>query len=161
LFLFGRKRKSPQGDGHQVVSRQQFLSQVTAGTKARGDYTHASLMLRPGGVIGVQWEGPGPDRLERYRIVDPEQGSCPHCAVIAAIEILAELLDARRTSATLGSYELCLRMGRLPCPAFAVGSEPVEPRPAGVLGSRGWVADCRPADGDPHTAWDCADHALL
>lgn len=164
--MFGRrKRKSQAGvhDGARAVTQQVFLTKVAAGTTARRDYTHVYLMLEPGGVIGVQWERPGPDRRERYRIMDSGRGGCPHCAIIAAIDVLAGVLplDAHRQARTARSYEMYLRMGKLPCPAFAVANDPVHPL-AGVMRgfpTSGWVADCHFGDGDPHTAGDCEDHA--
>ena len=162
MFGFGRKSRTG-ADGARSVTRQEFLTQVAAGTGARRDYTHMYLMLEPGGVIGVQWERPGKDRLERYRIIDPQLGSCPHCAILTAVGVLAEVLplDSRRHTSTCSSYEMYLRMGKLPCPAFGVRNDRVHP--LAELGpsfpTAGWVADCHAADGDPHTAWDCEDHA--
>jgi hypothetical protein len=168
--VFGRKgsvfhRKGHRGDGGgdlRQVSRPEFLAQVKAGTRARNDYSHLYLMLEEGGTIGVQWEHPGGKRLERYRIADPRPGGCPHCAILAGIETLAPVLplDGLRAARARDGYLMLLRMGKLPCPAFATERDTSHPLARVMMSfpTAGWLADCHAADGNPHTDADCAEH---
>ena len=157
--MFGRKRR---GADLRTVTQQQFVSEVTTGIRSQRNLTHLYLMLEEGGSIGVQWETPSGDQLRRFHVVERDRPGCPHCAVLAGIEALRyELpLDGLRAARARDQYLLLLRMGRLPCPAFAT-----EPDRASALGriipvrpSSGWLADTHSAEGNPHSDADCARH---
>jgi len=156
-----RRRGSRSGQaGLRSVGKGEFVDELIRRTRARKDCAYLYLMLLEGGTIGVQWEGPRGDQFRRYRIAGTGGDGCPHCAILAGIEALDPLLPlaALRAARARDQYLFLLRMGKLPCPAFAR-----EPAPAGPFGRvprhmSGWVADCHAGEGNPHTAADCARH---
>lgn len=137
------------GNEPRVVTGREFLDELVSVTRERAATDFLYLMARGDAVIAVQWEQPGVDHLRHYRVRD----SCPHCVVLEAVRALAPVLplDVLRAGRAQPQYETVLRTGRLPHLAFA--------RPAGSAG-QSWLGDCHAVVGDPHTAADCARHAV-
>jgi hypothetical protein len=124
-------------------------------------------MLQADGIIGVQWEGPRGDHLRRYALDGQSDGGrCPHCAILAGVQVLASVLplDGLRAARTRDQYMTVVRMGKLPCAAFAsrpgTGTGPLTQITRG-LPTAGWVADCHMGEGNPHSTRDCAEHRAM
>ena len=132
-------------------TRRGFVDELRTVTRARTATQYLYLMLEDDGLIGVQWEQPGLDHYQQYRVSETDGPACPHCVIVDAVTELAPVLplDLVRMDRTRRQYEQVLRSGLLPYAAFA--RQPGDP-------VRSWHSDTHGAQGNPHTDADCAAH---